>query len=262
MQGYAEILDAYDKGRHVVAPWRKVRTTSATYAADMSYGAGTPIANYYASAPLVQAELPYNEGIFHGGGTSKLLHKIALQSNVTSSLPATFTLCDYVSYIPFIDGDSTDEQTFTTHALPRYSTGTMCILVSQGSGVATANVLVKYKNQSGVSKSALTFVDGTAAAGYVPHYRSEYLQLAQGDVGVTEIESVTFQSSVGGIYALVFVEPLVVLQAQDTTTVLEKDYLIDSMSMPLVDKNAYLNFLCKPLTGAGMNAQARLDLIW
>lgn len=262
MQGYAEILDAYNKGRYVVAPWRKVRTTSATYAADMSYGAGTPIANYYASAPLVQAELPYNEGIFHGGGTDKLLHKIALQSNTANSAPAVFTLCDYVSYIPFIDGDSTDEQVFTTHPLPRYPAGTMCMLVSQGSGVATANMLLKYKNQNGDSKSALTFIDGTAAAGYVPHYRSEYLQLAQGDVGVTEIESVKFQASVGGIYALVFVKPIAVLQAQDTTTVLEKDYLIDSMSMPVINKAAYLNFVCKPWTSTGMNAQARLDLIW
>lgn len=262
MRNYAEVIDAYDKGRYAISSFRKVRATSATYWADLSYGAGTPIANYYASTPLVQAELAYNEGIFHGGGVNKYLHKIALHSNTASALPCEFTLCDYVSYIPFIDGDSTDEQFFETHALPRYTKGTQCILVSQGSGTSTANMTLKYKNQDGVSKSAVTFVDGTAAAGYIPHSRSEYIQLAQGDYGVTEIESVQFASSVGGIYALVFVKPLVVLQAQDTTTPTEKDYFIDSMSMPSISKDAYLNFLCKPITASTMTVQGKLDFIW
>lgn len=264
MKNYAEVIDAYDKGRVYVSPFRKVRATSATYWADLSYGAGTPIANYYASTPLVQAELPYNEGIFHGGGVNKYLHKTMLQSNTASALPSEFTLCDYVSYIPFIDGDSTDEQTFTTHALPRYTDGLgiQCILVSQGSGTASANMTLKYKNQDGVSKSAVTFVDGTASAGYLPHYRSEYLQLAQGDYGIREIESVQFASSVGGIYAIVFVRPLAILQAQDTTTPTEKDYFIDSMSMQQVSKDAYLNFLCKPITASTMTVQGRLDFIW
>ena len=262
MRNYAEVIDAYDKGRYYVSPFRKVRATSATYWADLSYGAGTPIANYYASTPLVQAELAYNEGIFHGGGANKLLHRFMLHSNTTSAFPCELTLCDYVSYIPFIDGDSTDEQTFITHQLPRYPQGTQLIMVSQGSGTATANMTLKYKNQDGVSKTAITFIDGTAAAGYLPHSRSEYLQLAQGDYGVTEIESVQFASSVGGIYAIVFVQPLVVLQAQEVTSPIEKDYLIESMSMPLVSKDAYLNILCKPVTASTMTIQGRLDFIW
>lgn len=262
MKNYAEVIDAYDKGRYYVSPFRKVRATSASYWADMGYGAGTPIANYYASAPLVQAELAYNEGIYHGGGVNKFLHKMVLHTNTASAFPCQFTLCDYVSYIPFIDGDSTDEQTFITHALPRYPKGTQCILVSQGSGTAVGNMTFKYKNQDGVSKSAVTYVDGVASAGYIPHSRSEFLRLADNDSGITEIESVQFQTSVGGIYAIVFVQPIAVVMANDIQAPTEKDYFIDNMSMPFVSKDAYLNFLCKPITGATMTVQGRLDFIW
>lgn len=262
MRNYAEVHNSYDKGRYYVSPFRKVRATSATYWADMGYGAGTPIANYYASTPLVQTSLAYNEGIFHGGGVDKLLHKMVVHTNTTNAFPCQFTLCDYVSYIPFIDGDSTDEQTFTTSALPRYSKGTKCVLVSQGSGTAAGNMTLRYKNQDGVTKSAVTYIDGLATAGYVPHSRSEYLQLAAGDSSITEIEAVTFQSSVGGIYALVFVQPIAIIMANDIQAPTEKDYFIDNMSMPLISKDAYLNFLCKPITGATMTVQGRLDFIW
>lgn len=38
MNSYAEVLDAYDKGRYHIAPYRKVRVTNAATPTDMSYG--------------------------------------------------------------------------------------------------------------------------------------------------------------------------------------------------------------------------------
>ena len=149
MKNYAEILEAYDKGRYHIAPFRKASPSFvAGNFTDLSYSAGTPIANYYASAPMVFTTLNGNEGIFKGVGVDKILHKITIHDN---SANATFyNLLDYVLYAPFVDFDSTDEQLFTTIPLPRYDgKGLKVMLVIQGTGTGTANITMNYTNETG-----------------------------------------------------------------------------------------------------------------
>ena len=264
MNSYAEVLDAYDKGRYHIAPYRKVRVTNATTPTDMSYGAGIPIANYYASAPLVQAELLPREGIFHGISSSdKFLHKISI--NVATPSLGSYILCDYVSYIPFIDGDSTDIQTFETHALPRYADGKgiQLMVISQGIGIATGNMTLTYTNQDGVAgRVATTFVDGTSAVGSQAHPRSNWVQLQAGDSGIRLIESVVFDVSIGGIYSLVLVKPTVSVNVSDITAPMEIDYFSSKMNMPKIHKDAYLNFVFKSLSAVTTNIQAQLEFIY
>ena len=261
---YADVNDAYDKGRYHITTYRKLRATNVTTPVDMSYGAGIPVANYYASAPLIQAELPTKEGIFHGiTSTDKYLHKMTVQQ-ATGTI-GSLTLLDYVSYIPFIDGDSTDEQVFETHTLPRYSDGKgiQLMVVSQGSGIAVGNMVLKYTNQDGVTgKIATTYVDGTMLVGTLIHNRSNYVQLDTGDSGIQTIESVTFSTSIGGIYALVLVHPIVTFGISDITVPIEKDFFSQTMAMPKVHKDAYLNFLFKSNAAVTTNIQAQLEFIW
>lgn len=262
MRTYGDVIDAYDKGRYLISPYRKYRATSATTATDLSYGAGVPIANYYASTPLVQTELPSKEGIYHGG-IDAILHKTTFQAN--SGSLGQLTLCDYVSYIPFLDGDSIDEQVFETHALPRFSDGKkiQAMLISQGSGTLSGNATLTYTNQDGVSgRSAVTYVDGTSAVGTLIHPRSDYLQLQQGDSGIRSIDSFTFQSGIGGIYALVLVKPLVSIGISDILATTEIDHIAQEMNPISIHKDAYLNFVFKTLSGVTTNIQARLEFIW
>jgi hypothetical protein len=262
MRAYSEVLDAYDKGRYHIAPFRKYRSTSAYTVTDLSYGAGIPIANYYASTPLVQAELPTKEGIFHGINNDKFLHKITIHS--MGSVGA-FTLLDYLAYIPFLDGDSTDEQVLDTHTLTRYADGkgVKAMLVSQGSGTLSGNATLKYTNSDGVSgRTAITFVDGTGGVGQLIHPQSNFLQLQQGDSGIQKIESFTFSTGIGGIYALVLVKPVVTFGISDITAPLEKDFFSRTMDMPKVHKDAYLNFVFKSMTAQTINLQAQLEFVW
>jgi len=228
----------------------------------MSYGAGIPIANYYASTPLVQAELPTKEGIFHGINNDKFLHKLTIHSVGSTG---SFTLLDYLSYIPFLDGDSTDEQVFETHPLTRYSDGkgVQAMLVSQGSGTLSGNATLKYTNSDGVTgRTAITFLDGASGVGTLIHPRSNFLQLQQGDSGIQAIESFTFATGVGGIYAIVLVKPVVTFGISDITAPLEKDFFSQTMDMPKVHKDAYLNFVFKSMASQTINLQAQLEFVW
>lgn len=263
MRAYSDVLDAYEQGRYHIAPFRKYRSLSSYSASDLSYGAGIPIANYYASTPLVQAELPTKEGIFHSINNDKFLHKITVQASATSV--GAYTLCDYLSYIPFIDGDSTDVQVFETHSLPRYAdgVGVNLMVVSQGQGTASGNMTVTYTNEKGVSgRTAITFVDGASAVGTIVHPRSQWIQLQQGDSGISLIESVTFASAIGGIFALVLVKPIAAVSVSDILSSKEVDYFSQRMDMPKIHKDAYLNFVFKSMASVTANIQAQLEFIW
>lgn len=263
MLSYSDILDAYDKGRYHISPFRKVSPSfvAGNYT-DLSYSAGIPIANYYASSPLVFTTLNPNEGIFKGVGIDKRLHKITIHDN---SVNATFySLLDYVMYAPFVDFDSTDEQFFTTMPLPRYDgKGLKVMLVIQGTGTGKANITMNYTNENGVSgRTSTTLINSALNAGTLAsNAQNGYINLMQGDNGVRSIESVTMSSAIGGIGAIVIVKPLASIQKYELSPI-EKDFLIDKQSLPFIHKDAYLNFIAKSVGTATVTTQAQLEFLW
>lgn len=264
MKSYADILDAYDKGRYHIAPYRKASPSFiATNFTDMSYSAGVPIANYYASSPLVFTTLNGNEGIFKGVGVDKLLHKITLHDN--SANPTFYNLLDYVVYAPFVDFDSTDEQIFTPLALPRYTDGNglKVMLVIQGTGTATENIVMNYTNEKGESgRISTTLINSALNAGTLASNSQQgYLNLMIGDNGIQSIESVTMSSAIGGIGAIVIVKQLATIQKYELSPI-EKDFLIDKQSLPFIHKDAYLQFVAKSQGSATVTTQAQLEFIW
>ena len=264
MRNYAEILDAYDKGRYHIAPYRKVSPSFvATNYIDLSYSAGIPIANYYASSPLVFTTLNGNEGIFKGVGVDRLLHKITLHDN--SANPTFYQLLDYVTYAPFVDFDSTDEQIFTPLVLPRYvdGKGLKVMIVVQGTGTATANIVMNYTNEKGVSgRTSTTLINSNLSAGTVASNAQQgFLGLMIGDSGIRSIESVTMQSAIGGIGAIVIVKPIDTIQKYEQSPI-ERDYLIDKQSLPFIHNDAYLQFIAKSQGSATVTTQAQLEFIW
>lgn len=264
MKNYADILDAYDKGRYHIAPYRKASPAFvATNYTDLSYSAGIPIANYYASAPLVFTTLNGNEGIFKGVGVDKRLHKICLHDS--SATATAYTLLDYVLYAPFVDFDSTDEQVFTTMALPRYTDGKglMAMIVIQGTGTANGNIIMNYTNQDGVSgRTSTTRINSVLNAGTLAsNAQNGYLNLMEGDYGIQSIESVTMVTAIGGIGAIVLVKPIASIMKYELSPI-EKDYFNDSPSLPFVHKDAYLNFIAKSVGSATVTTQAQLEFIW
>lgn len=264
MKNYAEILEAYDKGRYHIAPFRKVSPSFvATNYVDMSYSAGTPIANYYASSPMVFATLNGNEGIFKGVGVDKLLHKITLHDN--SINPTFYQLLDYVVYAPFVDFDSTDEQIFTPLELPRYKDGNglKVMLVVQGTGTASSTITMNYTNEKGESgRTSVSTINSNLNAGTLASSGQQgFLNLMIGDNGIRSIESVTMTSAIGGIGAIVIVKPIATIQKYEQSPI-EKDFLIDKQSLPFIPKDAYIHFIAKSQGSATVTTQAQLELIW
>lgn len=283
----SDVADAYAAGRSWTGYMRKVHTIATTQTADMSYLAGLPVANYYASAPRTSAKLNADDGIYAGpdveaAGFRKYLHKVTYLAPTTSIGQATFWLHDIVMYYPFIDGDGGAQTMVPTITIPRYG-GEKCriMLVSQGIGTsASANVYITYYNTKGEEKTIRVYVSTAIAAGnclvqydslafaaglsyQVPVWQP-YLALAQGDTGVSGIKSIDVQDSIGGIFAAVIVKPLGMVSMQERSAApVEVDFTRDFLKLPTVGDGATI-YMAGRASVAGTNAvsAAELSFVW
>lgn len=227
----SEYAAADESGQVWVSGFRKAvasATTTTSAWVDMTYFAGSPPANFYASTPLTAAVIEADKGIYTGGNVSpatKHLKNILLMS-AASSATATgngrqaLVVCDYLLYYPFIDTDAIGEEQFldNTVTLPRYATtGGQVVAVGQSAASTIGQFTFNYTNQDGtagrVSQNNYTFaVAGggqvVAASGTGASY-NPFCYLQAGDTAVRSIESVTFTAAGGGLMALVIVKPLI-----------------------------------------------------
>jgi len=264
--------NAYESGRVHPCSFRKVLSQSipAGWWHDLSMSSGSPLPNYYASAPLEAAQLLSTRGIWHGtdqAPATKYLAQLELTSTV-NLLGGPYRLCDYLLYYPFVDADTTDLQVMdnTTSSLSRYvdGAGVRVMAVMQAPAtVLSAAFTFDYVNQDGVIRTSP--IQGTssgtfggignlytsAQVGTVNSPGGPFLKLASGDTGVRSIETVSFTVPSGGLIALVLVKPLVDLAAREINNPVEIIFGRDRMPVPIVD-GAYLNFIV--LSQSGVSA--------
>lgn len=245
--------------------------------ADMSVGAGTPKYNAYVGTqyeftPLVNSN---NSAIYTGpnpgAGKARALVDMALSTTQgTQNTPLTFLLCDYLGFVPLIDGDSTDVQEFDNPApLPRYADGAgvraalVCAAPMAGNGTITVN----YTNSAGASKSVTTGVQGLAILGacvnvqgatVVAGATSPFLPLDAGDTGIRSIQSATFPSAVGGLVHIVLVRPLATIVLRESNTWTEKNAMTLGV-FPRIYDGAFLNYFYMT-SGTGSPATVRGQL--
>lgn len=298
MPGFSKIRDLYDAdaaGRVWVSQFRKAVASAATVTnagIDYSYFAGSPAANFYASAPLVSAHVESSRGIYvpNVAPAKQFLNNIKVMSSASSATSTTngrqlLMLCDYLMYYPFVDTDAVgEEQTMEqTVTLPRYTAGAV-IAVAQSASSAIGDFTMSYTNQDGVSGRTSqvnkTFV--VAGGGQVVNalltgasYNS-FINLATGDSGVRSIESVTMTAPGGGLMALVIVKPLMLMffnqESRVTTTGNIESYgacdefqsVIHKAGMPEIKDGAVLNFFASGFGGslASSTLVGTLETIW
>jgi hypothetical protein len=274
----ADIDAAVNSGRH----WRGFLrrggpALTAGVWADMSYAAGIPVANYYASTPLVSAVLAPRDGIDHGPapaeGLTKYLYKALI---IPPALLLNFLFLDVVLFYPFIDGDGGYQDLTNSVPIPRYGgEGCRIMAVSQGVGVGAVNVVVTYTNSDGVPGRQVTATLNLAAnagslcsstpPGQAYQYAcGPFLPLATGDTGVRSIESVEPLVAGGGIHALVIVKPLGQTGGQEATVApIEADFYRDNLVLQEFGADAYLSVLALASAGgtpATINAE--IQTIW
>lgn len=229
--GFASVSEyaaADEAGQVWISSFRKVVASSATTTRawiDYTYFAGSPVANFYASAPLTAAVVEADKGIYTGGNVApatKHIKNLQLMSAASAAASTAngrqeIALCDYLLYYPFIDTDAIGEAQAldNTVALPRYAGGQV-VAVAQSAASTVGQFTFTYTNQDGVagrvSQNNFTFVvagggqvvnASGAGASYNP-----FCYLQAGDTAVRSIESVTMSEAGGGLMCLVIVKPL------------------------------------------------------
>lgn len=261
------IVSAELEGRAWFSTWRKAptQTTTAGVWFDLSMSPGNPVPQYYAASPLAAVQLKYSTdgGLWHGASSSsytKYLRRTTVIATSATGLPLPMILCDYLLYYPFIDEGTTDLQTLTNGvSLPRYTSGEgvriMAVSVAARTGGQTFNVT--YTNSDGVAgRTTRTVIQNTATAnGHIVSTQNNnasaagpFLPLQEGDTGVRSIDSVQMISGTDvGLFTLVLVKPLVTTQIRGIDAPTEYDPLLHSgLQLPVIENDAYLNWLCLP----------------
>ncbi len=245
---------------------------------DMSYAAGNPVANYYASTPLVAAVLAGRDGIDTGPAPAAGMRK---RLAVATVLPGTtggakvLWFADYCLFYPFVDGDGGLQDLDNTVPIPRYAgAGCQVMAVCQGTGLATGVVRLTYTNSEGVpGRVADTTLDLSVAPGVlssslaagVAHAApaGPWMRLQAGDTGVRSIEQVEPLSAIGGIFALVIVKPLLVAAVPTVTAApVEIDAFADKALTADFEHGAYLHTICHAAAAGTPAILACTKTIW
>lgn len=227
---------------------------------DMSYAAGNPVANYYASTPGVAAVLNGREGIDTGpepaAGMTKRLAVTTLSPGATGG-SKLFWFLDYCLFYPFVDGDGGLQALDNTVPIPRYNgEGCRVMAVCQGTGLTTGDVQITYTNSQGVAgRQGTTTLDLTVAPGVLSSSLTPnvsyaapagpWLNLQHGDTGVQSIQQVEPLSAIGGIFALVIVHPLQHICVPTATAApMEVDSFAEDLHTAEFPHGAYINCIC------------------
>lgn len=263
----ATLIDACEQyGQCRTYSWRKVptQTTASGIWFDLSMSPGNPVPNYYAAAPLISKRLAQSTdgGIFHGANVApmtKHLTRITAISTTTTAVPLPMILVDYLLYYPFIDmsvfGES--QPMVQGETLSRYTDGrgVQMMAVEVAAQIGGSQFFVTYTNQDGVAGRVTPTVTcntqvstGTiiSTAPATAGCAGPFLPLQQGDTGVRSVDSVTFVTGDVGLVTIVLVKPLASLCIHDITAPVERDFFIDGVTLPEIEDDAYLNFICYP----------------
>jgi len=269
------ISEGYEHGKFSYSAFRRVYPFAATAGTwvDLSMASGGPPPNYYFGDDLT-ATVPtdwYRKGIWHGTAVTpdyKYLHKISMFCATAAAAPAPYLLCDYLLYYPIIDMDSADEHMFvnyhpitspTVPTLPRYTDGigVKMFVIATNPYVGGQTFQIKYTNtlgQSRVSKPCVcnvgknigTILNSYAVLAADAKRWGPFVELQQGDVGITSVQSIQFMGSNGGLACLVLCKPIATLMLKGVDAWAEVDFIKDKSGLPRIYDGAYLNLLTMP----------------
>ncbi len=286
MAGFAnvkEVVDAELSGASRFSTWRKspsqVTTTRIWF--DLSMSPGNPVPKYWFDAPPLIAKAVAQStdgGLFHGGSVSplkKYLRETTQIAIVATALPMPMILCDYLIYYPSIDDSTLDPQVMdNTVTLPRYSDGegVQMIALSVAGRTGGQTFSVTYTNSEGVAGRVTPNVPQNSAPsigsiitsdGAAVNTAGPFIPLQQGDTGVRSIESVTMNGADVGLFTIILVKPLAQTQIRGIDAPVEKDYLLQTGTLPEIKDDAYLSWIVLPQGSlAATPIHGTIKVIW
>ena len=266
LTGINQLVQAELDGKERRYTWRKTpsQVTTAGLWFDLSMSPGRPVPKYWFDAPPAIAKaITYTAdgGLEHGGGvfpSEKYLRLTTGIATAATALPLTLILCDYLLYYPSIDDSVLDEQVLdNTVTLPRYTDGkgVQVIAVSVAGRTGGARFYFTYTNSDGVSgrTSQIAYQNSAAALGTLQNSGANanasampFVGLQAGDSGVRSIDSVFMLDADVGLMTFILVKPLGTSVIREITAPAEKDYFMESATIPRIYDDAYLSFLALP----------------
>jgi len=282
-ENIGQLVDAELNGQTRRYTWRKTPSQVTTLGIwyDLAMSPGMPVPKYWFDGPPLIAKAASQSsdgGIFHGANVSpakKYLKLITAQTPTSTTLPLPMILCDYLLYYPSCDDSITDIQIMDNSVtLPRWTdgVGVQCIAVSVAGRVGGASFTINYTNSDGVSNrtSQVVFENSSSAIGSIigsgmngNKSAMPWIGLQSGDKGIRSIQSVTMQSTDVGLFTLILVKPIAYTTIKEITAPYEKNYFLETGTIPEIKDDAFLNFLCLP-EGA-LNATALMgdmQIVW
>jgi hypothetical protein len=250
-----------DGGQSHSSTFRKqsAAVTAAGIWFDGSMSGGHPIANFYASSPVVAANLLGREGIQNGSDQAPAQKYIKRITAMCSVAPTNLLFLDLLLYYPFVDGDTTGPQPLdnTLASLQRYTNGNdvSAFVVAQGAYTGGAQFFITYTNQDGISGriSQLVTCNTAGVAGSVVNSGTAAgnfgwkIPLQHGDTGIRSVQEFEFLTANGGIFALVLAKDIGVVSILEANVPAEKDFLIDTgLNLPPIADGAFLSYLILP----------------
>lgn len=290
-----EVVDAELVGKARQYIWRKTpsQTTTIGIWFDLSMSPGMPTPKYwFDAAPLTAKAITQSGdgGFYHGPNvapSTKYLRAMTTQAhstNTTNASPLNAILMDYLLYYPSVDDGTTDEQVMdNTVTLPRYTDGASVMMMAVTTGARTGGQTfqVKYTNQAGVTgqlsavctQNTATYIGSITNSNSATNGGSSWMiPLAAGDTGVRAVESVTMISGVDvGLFSIILVRPLAqiciresqISTAATVSTPNEKDFLIPTGEMPIIQDNAFLNMVVLPQASLATTVlRGDLKVVW
>lgn len=276
-----DIVDAEIEWRTMTYNFRKFTsqiTTSSVWF-DMAMSSWNPWPKYWFDAAPLTAKIASQSldgWFYHWPNISPRKKYLRTTTNTITAtwVPIQQILCDYLLYYPSVAQDTTDVQVMdNTVKLSRYSdwkwVQILPVLVASASG--GGQFFVTYTNSDGVpwrtSQIAQVYNN---AVGSIAHCSADtsishwpFLWLQSWDTGVRSIDSVTMIWTDIGLTSFILVNPLTYSQIIDNTAPTERDYFLDTWTLPQIQDDAYLSYIvCPRWTLNGVQQYTEMKIIW
>ena len=290
--GFSSLDDMYSEitsGKFLRQDINKITGGSAYTAGrwyDMSSLAGTPVANAWAGTALAWRSCDETTGngtqifgIPHGGNVSpdtKHIVNVSALTAVATGVPAQLMLVDLQGYWPGISNNTTSAQTLTGTPTLRYTNGVGCRLFAvqtAAAGATAQNLALSYTDSAGNTGNTLPVTvacTASAIAGHITHSGTAannygpFLPLANGDLGVQNVATVTMSAANTGTFALCLAKPLLTIPITTASIASERDLVNQLPSLPQVKDGACLVWLyfAGAATAASTNFYMATEFAW
>ena len=189
---------------------------------------------------------------------TKHLMTMMATTAIATAVPSTVMLIDllYAHQSCVVTGAATTiAQTAAKPARWNGGAGVMCAAVVAGTaiGAATPLLTVTYTNSTPTGSRTGTFISSAnslpigslLAGGNVAVLGGPFMKLADGDTGINQIDSYTITSGgTTGTVTFILFRPIATIPIVAANTPGERDFLFQFPSLPKIDDNACLTFLC------------------